>query len=143
MKKIFILITGIIFSWNVVFSQPLVVDGYMDKNSYHATDTANVYVNANGNYAGVFVKLYDINGNAVDSVVASLQPQTTQDTMAYQNGFGFQISFSYVIPLWLASGVYLWDNKIPFVVKSSLPQIDILILYESNTEAAYNEIGRA
>jgi hypothetical protein len=120
-----------------------IADGYMDKISYNPTDTARVYINATANFIGKKLYLRNALHVIVDSVTVSLIPQhiSLSNTAPWQNGFGYAVSFTYIIPHNLVSGVYHWDNKIYFIVKSAAKNADITIIYPSNTEAAYDSAG--
>ena len=56
----------------------------------------------------------------------------------WKNGFGYKPTLKIKVP-YLKSGVYVWANQIPFVVRATKPKI--IILYSSNTENAYCNAG--
>lgn len=87
------------------------------------------------------VGIYDIRGNMVDEVNITLKKQFPANNDCYASGFNYADSFNYSVPRGLKSGIYLVANKIPFLVKNSLRNGEIVVVYPSNTEAAYNEAG--
>ena len=118
-----------------------IVDGYMDKLSYHPGDTALVYLNSSIVIPNWKLYLLDVEGNRKDSVITDLIPQGISNPEPWVNGFGYHVTFAYVIPAHLQSGIYQWENKVFFIVKNPQKNADITIIYPSNTEAAYNEAG--
>jgi hypothetical protein len=141
-EKNIIFVSLFLFSSTVV-SANLITDGYMDKISYEPGDISGVFINAAGVYNNSELYLLNENNLIVDSVSVNLSPQniSSSNTAPWENGFGYNTSFSYVIPLNLASGIYNWENKIYFIVKNPVKNSDITIIYPSNTEAAYNNAG--
>ena len=114
-------------------------DGYTDKFSYHANDTFNLFLNSKTDSSNYLLKINDINGKLVKTILCNVFPQKKKGKYPYQNGFGYQVTLKNVIPN-LKSGIYLFDNKIPFLIKSK-KKTEILILYSSNTENAYSNSG--
>ncbi|MHB8260361.1 MAG: N,N-dimethylformamidase beta subunit family domain-containing protein [Bacteroidia bacterium] len=115
--------------------------GYMNKISYNPTDTASVYVCASASFTNATLYLKDADDVVVDSVIANLAPQSITNTAPYKNGFGYAVSFTYIIHPALKSGIYNWEGKIFFIVKSATKNADITLVYPSNTEAAYDSAG--
>lgn len=115
-------------------------NGYTDKTSYFPGETVIVYGNASEISQNVSVVLYNILGEVVDTIkVDRVEPGEITNEEPWRNGLGYQESFRYVLPN-LRSGIYLFDNKIPFVIKST-EQTDFTILYAINTVNAYNPTG--
>ena len=85
--------------------------------------------------------IYDIEGNVVDEMRVNLKNQQPGNDCCYENGFNYPDSFRYTVPHALRSGLYLVANKIPFVVKNPDRSGDIVVVYPSNTAAAYDEAG--
>jgi hypothetical protein len=75
----------------------------------------------------------------VDSVSVAVHSQRIANAEPWRNGFGWKPSFTYEIDL--PSGIYLWGNAVPFVVTSDLDSLDLVVVYPSNTIAAYNRSG--
>ncbi|MCX6283019.1 MAG: hypothetical protein NTW31_02105, partial [Bacteroidetes bacterium] len=113
----------------------------MDKLSYKPGDTALVYLNSSIVIQNWKLYLLDIEGNRKDSVITDLIPQGISNPEPWVNGFGYHVTFAYVIPGHLPGGIYQWENKVFFIVKNPLKNAHITIVYPSNTEAAYNEAG--
>ena len=120
-----------------------VKDGYTNKKSYNPFDTSHVYISATGNYTAVTLYLYDDTNHKADSIVTNIQPQyiLASNTAPWQNGFQYSVSFNYIIKNTLPSGIYNWEKKIYFIVKSQYKNADITIVYPTNTEAAYDSAG--
>jgi hypothetical protein len=124
-----------------IFMEPLliIVDGYADRLSISPDENINFYLNSTNNSSGT-VGVYDLNGNRVDSLMVTAKPQTVNNQNPSENGFGYEQTVIYKIPS-LKSGLYLLDRKIPFLVKEPSKNSDIVVLYPSNTEIAYNDAG--
>ena len=120
----------------------IIADGYTDKLSYNPGDTASVYINAPESFNQEVINLFSINDEKVGSVTTNVFPQVVSNTEPWEKGFGYQVTFKYVIPA-LRSGVYYWgdDRKISFIVKDRYKKKNITIVYPTNTEAAYNNAG--
>src|SRR5258708_5054432 len=73
-------------------------DGYADKQSYNPGEVLTCYINATNTYTNVKLKLFDVNGNAVDSVIVNLVPQTISSNSPWANGYGYAASFIYTVP---------------------------------------------
>jgi len=120
-------------------SSTSIIDGYTDKQSYKVGDTFSLYLNAKRKIGNYLITINDINGHVIDTVYCDIYPQKTSNSLPYENGFGYQATLVSQIPN-LKSGIYLFDNLIPFVVRP-VEKVDILILYNSNTENAYCDSG--
>ncbi|MCJ8167596.1 hypothetical protein MKJ04_22325 [Pontibacter sp. E15-1] len=114
----------------------IVKDGYTDRQSYTIGEQQQVYMNAD-EASEEIVRLYDVLGNVVDSVSTVLAPQEPQANPS-EAGFGYTPTFFYHVPA-LKSGLYLWENKIPFIVKSKAAPV--VVLYPTNTINAYTISG--
>ena len=114
----------------------VVADGYTDRQSYHVGEQQFVYINGEDEGEAT-VRLYDVAGNVVDSVEANLVPQEPGGNPS-EEGFGYKATFTYPVPA-LRSGLYLWENKIPFIIKDK--SAPVVVLYPSNTINAYNITG--
>ncbi len=115
-----------------------IVDGYSNKLSGFPGDSVILYFNAGESNPVYSVSLYDMQGKIVAKVEANIFPQAAISVHAYEIGYNYKPSAKIRIPD-LKSGLYLWENKIPFIVKSRSPRI--IVLYSSNTENAYNNAG--
>lgn len=116
-----------------------VLNGYTNKVSYKIGEEMQVFINAADNQTKGKIALYNISGTIVDEVKTTLFKQSIKNAMPWENGFGYKETFRYKVPN-LPSGLYFWDNKVPFVVKGSGNE-SITIVYPSNTINAYNSEG--
>jgi hypothetical protein len=114
------------------------VVGYTDKVSYSPGESMKVYLSAEENFDNGLFALYDVLGNEMDLTVAPLTIQVSNNNEPWKNGLGFQESFTYVVPDWLKSGLYFWENSIPVIIKANT-QKKITIVYPSNTVNAYTQ----
>lgn len=130
-----------LFIINTAMSKTTILDGYTDKFSYLPGDTMWIYANASQVDSFFEFTIIDISGKLVDKVEAQVWPQLPGNQNPGKLGFGYQPVFYYVVPHHLYSGIYLWENLIPFLVRSSEKRHDVVVLYESNTMAAYNNTG--
>ncbi len=112
-----------------------VIDGYSDRISYNVGDTLKLFLNSDSKKMNYSIDITTINGKFIDEISVNCHPQVINDDRAYENGFGYELTTEYIIPS-LESGVYLFDGKIPFVVKPKEKK-RILVVYSSNTENAY------
>jgi hypothetical protein len=116
-----------------------IIDGYTDKFSFNVGDSFQLYINASHSITDFQLEINDITGKVIKTIHCDIFPQKSPDSLAYQNGFNYKPTIKGTIP-YLKSGVYLFANKIPFLIKSSKKK-QILILYSSNTENAYCSSG--
>lgn len=123
----------------VVSCDSSIENGYTDKTSYASHDSISIFLNAKKEVKNYQIDITDINGNFLESVTADIFRQNVNPDKPYQNGFGYKRTVKIPVPKF-ESGVYLFDKKIPFVIRPSI-QCDILILYSSNTENAYCNSG--
>ena len=122
----------------VVYETPLQISGYTDKTSYATGETVLVYISADKNYDHGIIRLFDVNGKQVDKIITPLKNQMVTNSEPWKNGLGYAVSFEYSIPFFLRSGLYFWENQIPFIVKSVIPG-KVIIVYPSNTINAYTK----
>jgi hypothetical protein len=116
----------------------IIADGYVDKLSAHVGDSLSVFINAHMKKEDFVLKLYNLKGDLVARYRITAFPQEKRKDKPWENGFGYKPTLKIKVPS-LRSGVYLWDDQIPFVVKSAKPKI--IVVYSSNTENAYCNAG--
>lgn len=136
-----LLFCGLIACSAVAFSScdaNKIVDGYTNRVSYFVGDSMTIYLSGQRVIENYELELSDINGDAILAIPTKIFPQQVSGDKPWEKGYGYRPTCKFKIPL-LKSGVYLWANKVPFVVKSREPQI--VILYSSNTENAYCHSG--
>jgi len=120
----------------------VIADGYADQQSYRPGDTVTLFLNAVNNKGWGRVFLYDYAGTPVLDFAANLFPQTINSLTPSETGFGYQANASFTVPANLRSGVYLVDGLVPVIVKTArAAAVDIVIVYPTNTSAAYNHAG--
>ncbi len=116
----------------------LISDGYVSSMSVKAGDSLTIYINSFERKEGYTLKLYNLKGDVVAKYQTLIFPQERTKNEAWKNGFGYKPTLKIKVPN-LKSGVYLWDDQIPFVIRASKPKI--VIVYSSNTENAYCNAG--
>lgn len=115
-------------------------EGYTDKVSYDPGEIMKVYLHASNPLELCRLNVKTINGDSVFSVAATLPFHYPYPwTKGSIQGFDYKICAEVLIPP-IKSGVYLIENLIPFIVKSTTP-VDVTIIYPSNTANAYCESG--
>ncbi|MCE1168338.1 MAG: hypothetical protein LWX70_09600 [Sphingobacteriia bacterium] len=117
----------------------VVINGYTDSTSCYTSDSTKVYIHAKDSIHNAVVKLFTVSGILVDSVKTTIFPQKIINGKPWEDGYGYRPTFTYS-PNKLISGIYLWEKKIPMVVKTRQAKT-ITVLYPSNTENAYCESG--
>jgi hypothetical protein len=117
-----------------------VVDGYTDHQSYRPGDDVSFFLS--GDKDGVAnLMLADLTGRDVWFGFAPVEPRTPVGNSPWETGFGYKRTLTMTLPD-VPSGVYLLNQKIPLLVKTPVAQpVEIVIVYPSNTEAAYNGKG--
>lgn len=116
----------------------LIVDGYSSQLSAYPGDYLTLYLNAQQIDNSYALKLYDLDNVDVAKFNISVEPQEMSKVNPWEGGFGYKESARVQIPN-LKSGIYLWEGKIPLIVKHRNPKI--IVLYSSNTENAYCPAG--
>lgn len=117
-----------------------IFEGYADQQSYRPGDRVTLFLNSNFPERAS-MHLYDYTGRPVFEFTGDLVTQTAVGPNPWETGFGFQPSASFTLPD-LPSGVYLVEGLIPLIVKTAPAQhADVVILYPTNTVAAYNSAG--
>lgn len=119
-------------------SSTIIRDGYTDQLSAFPKDSIMLFLNASERNPRFPLKLYDLNGKIVYRATLPVSPQGAILPKAYESGYSYARSAKIAVPE-LASGIYLWENKIPFVIKNRHARI--VVVYPSNTECAYNNAG--
>jgi hypothetical protein len=116
-------------------------DGYTDKQSYRPGDRVTLFLSTNlPQNTTLFVD--DYTGRPGVRVPANLVTQNIIGRRPWETGFGYLPTTSFTLPSDMASGVYLVDRFVPLIVKTApAKQADVVILYPTNTVAAYNTAG--
>jgi hypothetical protein len=116
-----------------------VLAGYTDKTSYFPGDEIEVYLQSASSLSCA-LNFYDLKGTLVFSSNVNLFPQEVLPDEPSKNGFKFLSNGKIKLPQILVSGIYYIENKIPFIVKSSMPA-DLTVVYPINTINAYYNAG--
>src|SRR5688572_22486398 len=116
-----------------LLGKPAIRDGYIDRLSAFPGDSVTIYINADTT-ASIDLELFDLNGKVVATFPTLVFAQAAPAENAYEDGYNYKPTTKIIVPE-IPSGVYLWDNSIPMVVKSRKPKV--IVLYSSNTENAY------
>jgi hypothetical protein len=118
--------------------QPEIIDGYTDKLSVYPGDSLDLYLNSSFSSEEYTLKLFDLSGKISHNFKATVSPQSKRSEKSYELGFGYKRTCRIVTPD-IRSGIYLFENKIPIIVKSR--ESKITIVYPSNTINAYCASG--
>ncbi|HEY9045624.1 MAG TPA: N,N-dimethylformamidase beta subunit family domain-containing protein [Ohtaekwangia sp.] len=119
---------------------PKVSYGYTDQVSYMPSEKVTVYLHTATPTTACRLNVYSVTEDSVFSVKSSLTTQTITTSDPSIDGFGFSPTVEMEIPSSVPSGLYMIENKIPFIVKPKGP-VDLLIVYPSNTANAYEQSG--
>jgi hypothetical protein len=114
--------------------------GYTDKVSYKPDEEVKAYLLSSAIIELCRLDIYDVNRELKFSVSSPLTTLEITVDRPSEDGFGFNTTVKFVIPESLPSGMYLIEKKIPFIIKSE-KEVDLLIVYPSNTANAYSESG--
>lgn len=117
---------------------PKIADGYVYPLSVLTGDSVSVYINATEKQEDKELRLFDLKGKEVASFKATLYPQNRVEDRPWEYGFGYKPNLKIAVPD-LKSGVYVWENKIPMIIRAKNPKI--VVVYTSNTENAYCNSG--
>ena len=118
---------------------PFINTGYCDKLSYHPGERMQVFFESSQPVTLCRITLFSLSGDSVFSIASTLPkvPQLSAD--ASVNGYDYPVAVEFTVPE-LKSGIYLIENKIPFIVKTQ-EAVDIVVVYPSNTANAYAVSG--
>lgn len=114
--------------------------GYTDKVSYFLDEHVSAFLQSNTAIQLCQLDVYSSQGTVAFSVNTSLTIQNVSVDEPYGKGYGFQQTVEFALPAGTKSGIYLIENRIPFVVKTQ-ESVDMIIVYPSNTANAYCESG--
>jgi hypothetical protein len=114
--------------------------GYTDKVSYYPLEKVTAFLHGSANVDLCRLDVYDINHLLAFSIASPLTIQTVNQNDPAVNGYGYTPTVTFDIPANTQSGIYQIENKITLVVKTK-NQVDLLIVYPSNTVNAYCTSG--
>lgn len=115
-----------------------IVDGYNERLSVRPGDSLTLYLNGREIEDDYQLRLFDLQSNEVAKFSINLKTQSSPGAKSWERGFNYSPTTRIKIPQ-LKSGVYLWEGKIPLVIKATKPKV--IVLYSSNTENAYCPAG--
>ncbi|MBS1487254.1 MAG: hypothetical protein JST43_06655 [Bacteroidetes bacterium] len=119
---------------------PVNLIGYANKISFYPGELINLYLSADNQTNNCLLKIYDIHHDSVFHINTPIKHQAIANAEPWKDGFGFTLTTSFTVPSSLASGFYLIDNKIPFIIKPQHTP-DVVVVFPSNTESAYCQAG--
>lgn len=128
----------------------MIIDGYTNKWSYFPGEIIKVFSNCDttsdcsfGTRKKSKCFLYSFDENILDYIeYEPIEQNVDLNKNLGTDGFGYKLSFEYKIPEFFTSGIYLFDNIIPFIIKKkNVTKNDIIILIPTNTINAYNFAG--
>ena len=122
-----------------VLCSSFILNGYSDKVSYHPGEKIKLFFGSSQPVELCRLTIFSITGEAVFSTTSVLPIVAGLPGDASENGYDYPIAVEFVLPE-LKSGVYLVENKIPFILKTEQP-VDIMVVYPSNTANAYASTG--
>ncbi len=125
-----------------LLADSMLIDGYFNQFSFLQEDTAYLYLNSKVTLKNAILGIYDVNKQLKDYIKCEINPQKILNPDPYKNGYGYTITYKYIIPSNLKSGLYFLANKLPVLVKNdNLNKAKMAIVHPSNTDIAYNKNG--
>ena len=116
-----------------------VISGYTDRISYYTGEKIQVFIESNQGVALCGLTIFTVMGDSIFSVPAAVTIAPTLSADASQHGFNYTVAAEFMVPE-LKSGVYLIEDKIPFIIKTD-GAVDVMVVYPSNTANAYATSG--
>ena len=116
-----------------------VISGYTDRISYYPGEKIQVFVESNQSIALCELTIFTVTGDSIFSVQSAVPIAPTLSADASQSGFNYTVAGEFIVPE-LKSGVYLIEDKIPFIIKTN-ERVDMMVVYPSNTANAYATSG--
>ncbi len=122
-----------------VLCDPFIRSGYTQKLSFYSGEKMQVFFECTQPVVLCRLNIFSITGSLVFSTTSALPIVPLLSVDASENGYNYPIAVEFPVPA-LKSGVYLIENKIPFIIKTNQP-VDVMIVYPSNTTNAYAVSG--
>jgi hypothetical protein len=119
---------------------PLPEGGYVGKISFNPGETIKLYYSRNTIKSDSFSIRPLEKDTTIAKVLCAARPQKVRRIKPWKNGFGYSIS-SLLKLASLKSGIYLFDNRIPFIIKPKESKHEILVVVPTNEFAANNMSG--
>lgn len=135
----YVIVLGLTFMAGISACKPVIVHGYANTISCFPGDSLTLYIHARESRKAYPMCFTDLEEKVYTHFSTNLFPQTIQTDEPYANGFAYQPTTTVKVPD-VKSGIYRFALSIPVVVKSrSTPEI--VVVYSSNTDEAYNNAG--
>ena len=119
--------------------KPFLKSGYTEKVSYYPGERLRVFLQSRDTADICRLEIFNVSGDSVFATSSEMPLVLDIPEDASEDGFDFPLTASFTLPD-LPSGVYLIENKIPFLVKTR-EHVDVLVVYPSNTANAYADSG--
>lgn len=114
--KLFILGIAATMLW-AAGSSAAIIDGYTNKLSSFPGDSVDLYLNADRSVNNFSLRLFDLHGRVVFKTKTRVFKQAIANEHPSENGYGYTLTHRLATPA-LASGIYLWEGKVPFIIKA-------------------------
>ena len=119
---------------------PLPEGGYAGKISFSNTETIKLFYSRNSMRSDSLPIKKLEEDKVVGKVLAATRPQKIRRFKPWKHGFGYSITTLFK-PKNFESGIYMVDNKIPFIVKPAANTKTILVVIPTNEYSANNDAG--
>jgi len=121
-----------------------IVNGYTKEFSVNKGEDVVAYLQPNIEHKKGVVLIYDLHGNSIDSVVGNFIFQDTlYKTKIFEKGYGYKNTIRYNTSK-LKSGIYLFGNVVPFLVKDTAVKKAITVVFPyANIVALCNDGGKS
>lgn len=121
------LLTGIIFK--IDFADIAIQELYTDKQSYFPGDTVKIYSSSHSSLPiELNVEIFSIYGEIVSNVSLPIKKNKGNSVNILEDGLKLKNYIHFIIPKSFKSGIYLINNKHPFIIKSTRKS-DITVVY--------------
>ncbi len=116
-------------------------NGYTARQSYLPGNTVDLYLSdPTGKTTSITLK--DARKNIILTLPAAIKAQKINSTKPWVEGFKYDKTISFELPVNLKSGVYTINDVIPVIVRGNNDvAYDLTVVYNSNTLNAYNFAG--
>jgi hypothetical protein len=121
-----------------------IINGYCENFSVNRGQDLEFYLNPKADHKKGVVCIYDVHNKIVDSLILDLKVQTpNSDKKLYEHGYNYINKFSFNTKN-LKSGIYLFGNVVPFLVKETQIKNSITVVFPyANFMALSNEGGKS
>ena len=116
------------------------IEGVVDKLEYVIGDTIMLSFGCNKRVSSSCFHFFNLNGRSVDSLILNTDTLLTQSDSSWRYGFKFGSKHKLETKK-LRPGLYLFDNKLPILIKDTSSNKDILIIYPAYNNMAQSASG--